>query len=58
MSNIEKQKAAVKRDGTVIEFIKNPSFAIQKIAVEQNGRAIQFIENPSFEIQKAAKKRL
>ena len=50
------QLAAVKQDGTVIEYIDNPSPEVQMAAVNQDGWAMRYIDNPSPEVQLAAVK--
>jgi hypothetical protein len=50
----EIQLSAVKQDGHVIKYIKNPSEEIQLAAIKQNGYTIKYIKNPSEEIQLAA----
>jgi hypothetical protein len=50
------QLAAVKKDGSAIRFLKNPSEAVQIAAVKKNPYAIQYIENPSEAVQLAAVK--
>ena len=50
----EEQLAAVKQDGTAIEYIKNPTEEVQLAAVKQDGTAIEYIKNPSEEVQLAA----
>ena len=45
---LEKEKLeAVKQDGYFIQYIQNPSEALQLEAVKQNGYAIKYIDNPS-----------
>jgi hypothetical protein len=50
------QIAAVKRDASAIQSIKNPGEQVQLAAVKQNGYAIQYIKNPSEQVQLAAVK--
>jgi hypothetical protein len=50
------QLIAVKKDGTVIEDIDNPSPEVQMAAVNQDGYAMRYIDNPSPEVQLAAVK--
>jgi len=45
------QLAAVKRDASAIQSIKNPSEAVQLAVVNQDGSAIRYIKNPSEEAQ-------
>jgi hypothetical protein len=52
--SVEVQLAAVKQDGYIIKFIKNPSPEVQLEAVKQNSCAIQRINNPGLEVQLAA----
>ena len=47
---------AVQKNGRTIEYIKNPSEAMQMTAVQQNGWAIRYIKNPSEEVKMAAVK--
>ena len=49
LSDLEKKYLweAVKRNGYAIQYIKNPSEAVQMEAVKRNGYAIQHIANPS-----------
>jgi len=42
---------AIKQNGMLIQYIKNPSEKVQLAAVKQNGWVIGFIENPSKSIQ-------
>ena len=46
--------AAVKQSGYAIQFITNPSEAVQLAAVNKNGYSMQFIKNPSEAVQLAA----
>jgi hypothetical protein len=46
--------AAVKQDGNAIQFITNPSEAVQLAAVNRSGLAIYYIKNPSEAVQLAA----
>ena len=46
--------AAVNQDGRAIQYIANPSEAVQLVAVKQYGYAIQYITNPSEAVQQAA----
>jgi hypothetical protein len=55
--SLKLQLLVVKKQGTVIEFIKNPSPEVQMAAVMNNGWALGFIKNPSPEVQMAALKR-
>jgi hypothetical protein len=48
--------SAVKQYSSAIQYIKNPSEAVQLAAVKQNGEAIQYIKNPSEAVQLAAVK--
>ena len=48
--------AAVKQDSSAIQYITNPSEAVQLAAVKQNGSAIEYIANPSEAVQQAAVK--
>lgn len=50
------QLSAIKRNGYVIQHIRNPSKEIQLAAVKQDGNAIEFIKCPSKEIKLAAVK--
>jgi hypothetical protein len=47
----DKWMAAVKNNGSAIEYIKNPSEKVQLAAVKNNGYAIRYIENPSKKVQ-------
>ena len=49
------QLAIVKRDGSVIEYIKNPSEEVQLVAVKQDKEAIRYIDNPYPSVIKYAK---
>jgi hypothetical protein len=49
------QKVAVKQEGWVIRYIKNPSEEMKLQAVK-NGCAISYIKNPSEAVQLEAKK--
>ena len=46
--------AAVNQNGHAIQYIANPSEAVQQAAVNQDSSAIQYITNPSEEVQLAA----
>ena len=48
--------AAVKQDGTAIQYISDPSEEIKLAAVKQDGTAIQYISDPSEEMKLAAVK--
>jgi len=48
------QLEAVRKNGLVIDYIKNPSEQVQLEAVRQNGSAIRYINNPSEQVQLAA----
>ena len=48
--------AAVNQDGSEIQYITNPSEAVQQAAVKHDGWAIQYIANPSEAVQQAAVK--
>ena len=50
----EKNLAAVNNNGLVIEYIKNPSEAVQLAAVKENADAIRYIKNPSEAVKLAA----
>ena len=52
----EEKVKAVKEDGNSIEYIQNPSEALQLEAVKQNGYFIQYIHNPSEAVQLEAVK--
>lgn len=43
----EMQLVAVETNGLALQYIKNPSAAVQKAALQNTPRAIQYIENPS-----------
>jgi hypothetical protein len=45
----------VQKYGFAIQYITNPSEAVQMAAVQKNGFAIQYITNPSEAVQMAAK---
>lgn len=45
------QLLAVREDGWLIQFIKDPCLEIQLEAVRQDGLAIQWIEDPCLELQ-------
>lgn len=47
----ELQLIAVRKNGTTIKYIKNPSFDVKKEAVINNALSIEYIENPEEEIQ-------
>ena len=47
----EIQLKAVRRDGSYIQYIDNPSEQVQLEAVRQNGNVIKYIDNPSEEVQ-------
>jgi hypothetical protein len=47
----EEQLAWVKRNGHVIDFMKNPSEKVQLEAVRNAGAAIQYIKNPSEKLK-------
>ena len=49
--------AAVKQGSRAIQYIANPSEAVQLAAVKQDGWAIQYIKNPSEAVQQAAIKK-
>ena len=58
MRNEEVLQDIVSVCGDDIQYINNPSIAIQKIAVQQNGLSVRFIKNPSEKIrQKSCKKK-
>jgi len=50
----KRQLTAVKKDGSRIQYISNPSLAIQLAAVQQSGWAIRSIDNPTPAVQLAA----
>ncbi|MCF7924320.1 MAG: hypothetical protein K9L64_04335 [Candidatus Izimaplasma sp.] len=50
----EQKQLAVKRYGSAIKYIKNPSEELQKLAVKQNANFIQYIKNPSEKVQQLA----
>jgi hypothetical protein len=54
MESEEERIAAVKISRRNLEYIDNPSAAVQLTAVEHDGYAIQYIENPSEVVQLAA----
>ena len=54
MKQEEKNIAAVQQNGYAVQYIENPSEAVQLAAVQQNGHAVQYIENPSEAVQLAA----
>ena len=48
--------AAVNQNGHAIQYIANPSEAVQQAAVNQDSSAIQYIKNPSEAVQQTAVK--
>jgi DNA-dependent RNA polymerase auxiliary subunit epsilon len=46
--------AAVKKYGSAIRYLQNPSEQLQLAAVKQNGFVIKYIQNPSEKVQIAA----
>lgn len=48
--------ATVKRHGTMIKYITNPTKRVQLAAVKENCNAIEYIENPVEEVQLLAVK--
>ena len=55
MNHEQQNLAVVQQDGCAIQFIKNPSEAVQLAAIYRNADAIKYIKNPSISIQMMAK---
>lgn len=57
LCNEEFQINEIKKDGTLIQYIKIPSEAVQLVAIKKCLSAIQYINRPSIEMQLIAVKR-
>ena len=52
------QIEAIKQDGSLIQYIEQPSKEVQLAAVKQDGWVIEYIKRPSKEVLNEAKRRI